>query len=63
MAGLRYGGAGLGLSIAKELVEAHNGQIDAESAGFGRGATFTVTLPVAESYSEGYEDRRSSCPV
>jgi signal transduction histidine kinase len=40
-----YGGAGLGLSIAKELVEAHQGQITAESAGPGRGATFVVTLP------------------
>jgi signal transduction histidine kinase len=40
-----YGGAGHGLSIAKELVEAHKGQIHAESAGPGRGATFVVTLP------------------
>jgi signal transduction histidine kinase len=45
----RYGGAGLGLSIAKELVEAHKGRIAAESAGDGRGATFTVTLPIAPS--------------
>ena len=59
----RYGGVGLGLSIAKELVEAHNGQIAADSPGIGHGATFTVTLPVATSYSEGQEDRRSSCPV
>ena len=41
----RYGGVGLGLSIAKELVEAHQGRIEAESEGVGRGATFTVTLP------------------
>jgi signal transduction histidine kinase len=40
-----YGGAGLGLSIAKELVEAHQGRITAESPGPGRGATFVVTLP------------------
>jgi signal transduction histidine kinase len=42
-----YGGAGLGLSIAKELVEAHKGRIVAESPGVGRGATFHVTLPIA----------------
>ena len=43
----RHGGVGLGLSIAKELVEAHHGSIRAESGGPGTGATFVVTLPVA----------------
>jgi signal transduction histidine kinase len=43
----RHGGVGLGLSIAKELVEAHHGTIRAESGGPGTGATFVVTLPVA----------------
>jgi two-component system phosphate regulon sensor histidine kinase PhoR len=42
------GGSGLGLSIAKHIVEAHGGVIRAASAGPGRGATFTFTLPVAE---------------
>jgi signal transduction histidine kinase len=41
-------GSGLGLSIAKGLVEAHGGQIWVESEE-GRGTTFTFTLPMAES--------------
>jgi signal transduction histidine kinase len=38
-------GIGLGLSIARSIVEAHRGQIWAEDHG-GRGATFHLTLPV-----------------
>jgi signal transduction histidine kinase len=40
------GGAGIGLSIVKALVEAHGGAISARSEGAGRGATFTITLPL-----------------
>jgi PAS domain S-box-containing protein len=42
----RHGGLGLGLALAKYLVELHGGTIEAESAGEGQGATFKVTLPV-----------------
>ena len=38
-------GLGLGLSIAKQLVEAHSGSIQAESGGIGQGTAFIVTLP------------------
>jgi two-component system, OmpR family, sensor histidine kinase BaeS len=42
----QHGGAGIGLSIAKALVEAHDGKIEAHSDGHGTGSTFSVTLPV-----------------
>jgi signal transduction histidine kinase len=45
--GRRHGGLGLGLSIAKQLVELHGGSITAESGGKGQGATFRVRLPLA----------------
>jgi hypothetical protein len=40
------GGLGLGLAIVRQLVEMHGGTIHAESAGEGRGCTFTVRLPI-----------------
>jgi len=42
------GGSGIGLTIARALVEAHGGRIWAESAGEGQGSTFTFILPVAK---------------
>jgi signal transduction histidine kinase len=41
----QHGGLGLGLSIARQLVEMHGGRIVARSDGTGSGATFIVTLP------------------
>ena len=40
-----HGGLGVGLTLARHLVELHGGTIVAHSAGIGRGSTFTVTLP------------------
>jgi signal transduction histidine kinase len=41
----RYGGLGMGLSIAQGLVNLHKGRIWAESDGLGKGATFRIALP------------------
>jgi PAS domain S-box-containing protein len=45
----RYGGLGLGLTIARSLLIAHGGEIAAESDGLGSGATFILTLPCVAS--------------
>jgi len=43
-------GSGLGLTIARAIIEAHHGRLTAHSAGPGQGACFTITLP---AYSPG----------
>jgi CheY-like chemotaxis protein len=61
----RHTGLGLGLAIARQLVELHGGTLQADSPGQGRGATFTMRLPVvgsgaAAGYKDGLEDRRTA---
>ncbi len=43
----RFGGVGLGLAISRKLVELHGGHIRARSEGRGKGASFTIELPLA----------------
>lgn len=62
----RMGGLGLGLALVKGVVEMHRGSVDASSAGTGKGATFSIALPLekagrvqpAEHHLEGRAARR-----
>ena len=51
--GSRFPGTGLGLSLARRLVELHGGRMWAESPGEGKGATFRLTVPVAQPAPSG----------
>jgi PAS domain S-box-containing protein len=53
--GRRKGGLGLGLALVRQLIEMHGGSVSAESAGEGKGALFTVKLPVRAVYTADSE--------
>lgn len=49
----QHGGLGLGLAIVRNLIEMHGGTVTAQSEGRGRGATFSVSLPLLGLYNRG----------
>jgi CheY-like chemotaxis protein len=51
----KSGGLGIGLSVCKQLMEMHGGTVAAHSDGVGRGATFTLTLPLMTDPARGAE--------
>jgi signal transduction histidine kinase/CheY-like chemotaxis protein len=57
-----HGGLGLGLSIVRHLTELHGGSVSARSEGEGKGATFTVALPLAAVTPESADRRHPTRP-
>src|SRR4051794_12091613 len=47
-----HGGLGIGLTIVRHIVELHGGTVRADSAGDGRGSTFTVSLPLTVPHAD-----------
>jgi len=56
----RHGGLGLGLAIARSIIELHGGTVTAESEGLGRGTTVRVRLPLRDEERGAVVERRAA---
>lgn len=59
----KHAGLGLGLSIARHIIELHGGAITAESEGEGKGATFRITVPVRALQLQAADSGQTTVPI
>lgn len=59
----KHGGLGLGLAIVRSIVELHGGSVEVESKGEGKGATFTVRLPLSKTLAAHLENTNGHRPA
>ncbi|MFN6514705.1 MAG: ATP-binding protein [Nostoc sp. CreGUA01] len=55
-----FGGLGLGLAIVRNIIEIHGGMVKADSDGEGKGAIFTISLPLLPDGSSSLTDRQNN---
>jgi signal transduction histidine kinase len=61
--GPRHSGLGIGLALARRLIEMHDGSIEARSGGAGQGSTFTISVPISQRRVEASPEAGDARPV